>query len=171
MGSGDGHGQDGDGQAGIGPSAAASAPPAASARPSGVLSAVLTGLTCAALLPLGAAAGLVGSFGAGWLTRYWDAGATPQVLAGTALLAFVALLYGACRLVAWGSRRQSAALAFAVGYLATLVVLVAYLPGGDVVITGHLMHYGYLFGTMLALVIGVVHSGLSRLPSRPSPAR
>ncbi|GAB2492336.1 hypothetical protein [Nocardiopsis aegyptia] len=166
MGSGDGHGRDG-----IGPGTAGSAPPAAAARPSGPLSGALTGLTCAVLLPLGATTGLVGSFGAGWLTRYWDAGAIPQVLAGAGLLAFVALLYGACRLVAWGSRRQSAALAFAAGYLATLVVLVAYLPGGDVVITGHLMHYGYLFGTMLALVIGVVHSGLSRLPSRPSPAR
>ncbi|KOX20905.1 hypothetical protein ADL05_05285 [Nocardiopsis sp. NRRL B-16309] len=138
---------------------------------SGVLSAVLTVLTCAVLLALGVGAGLLGSFGAGWLTRYWDAGAVPQALAGAGLLAFVALLYGVCRLVAWGSRRQSPALAFAVGYLAALVALVAYVPGGDVVITGHLLHYGYLFGTMLALVIGVVHSGLSRFPSRPAPAR
>lgn len=147
------------------------AAPAADPRPAKVLSAVLTVVTCAVLLPLGVAAGLLGSFGSGWLTRYWDAGALPQVLAGAGLLAFLGLLYGLCRLVAWGSRRQSAALAFAVGYLFTIVVLVAYLPGGDVVLTGHLMHYGYLFGTMLALVIGVVHSGLSRLPSRPAPVR
>ncbi len=147
------------------------AAPAGSARPTGVVSAVLTVLTCVVLVPLGAGAGLLGSFGAGWLTRYWDAGPTAQGLAGAGLLAFVALLYGLCRLVAWGSRRQSAALAFAAGYLAVLVVLVAYVPGGDVVITGHLMHYGYLFGTMLALVIGVVHSGLGRLSHPASPAR
>ncbi|RKS05522.1 hypothetical protein DFP74_1122 [Nocardiopsis sp. Huas11] len=148
----------------------AAAPSADTARRSAAVSAVLTVLTCVVVLALGAAVGLVGSFGAGWLTRYWDAGALAQILAGAGLLVFLALLYGACRLVAWGSRRPSAALAFAVGYLATLVVLVVYVPGGDVVITGHLMHYGYLFGTMLVLVIAVVHSGLSRLPS-PPPAR
>jgi hypothetical protein len=135
------------------------------------VSAVLTVLTCAVLLPLGAAAGLVGSFHAGWLTRYWDAGQPAQALAVTGLLAYLALLYGACRLAAWGSRSWSAALVFAVGYLASLVAVVFLAPGGDVVVTGHLVHYGYLFGTMLVLALGVAHSGLSRLPSPPPRAR
>jgi len=135
------------------------------------LSPVLTAATFAVLLLLGALVGLASTTGAGWLTRYWEAGPPVPPLAVAGLLAFLVLLYGAGRLCAWGSRRWSGALAFASGFLAVLIALVGYMPGGDVVLTNHLMHNAYLFGTMLVLVISVIRSAAPvRVPSAGASA-
>jgi hypothetical protein len=134
----------------------------------GFLSPVLTGATLVVLLLLGAAAGMLCTTGAGWLTRYWDAGTTVRAGAVAGLLAFLGLLYCACRLCAWGSRRTSGAVAFAAGYLALLIAMVGYMPGGDLVLTNHIMHNAYLFGVMLALVFAVIRSW-SPVPPPASP--
>lgn len=126
----------------------------------GYLSPTLTSTVFAVLSLLGAAVGMLSTTGAGWLTRYWDAGAPVPFLAAAGLLAFLVLLYGVCRLCAWGSRRGSGAVAFAVGYLAVLVCLVSYLPGGDVVLTNHIMHNAYLFGSVLTLMVAIIRSGV-----------
>ncbi|PDP86912.1 hypothetical protein CQJ94_14995 [Glycomyces fuscus] len=139
--------------------------PAEGETSAGFLSPVLTGATLVVLLLLGAAAGMLGTTGAGWLTRYWDAGATVRAGAAAGLLAFLALLYCACRLCAWGSRRTSGSAVFAVGYLALLIAMVGYMPGGDLVLTNHLMHNAYLFGVMLVLVLAVIRSWSSLPPS------
>ncbi|WP_047870540.1 hypothetical protein [Nocardiopsis sp. RV163] len=131
----------------------------AEGKPSaGFLSPVLTGTTLVVLLLLGAAAGMLATTGAGWLTLHWGAGTAVRAVGAVGLLAFLVLLYGACRLCAWGSRRASGAAAFALGYLAVLIGMVGYMPGGDIVLTNHIMHNAYLFGVMLVLVFAVIRS-------------
>ncbi|WP_201296747.1 hypothetical protein [Nocardiopsis sp. FR26] len=141
--------------------------------PSAALSPLLTAATLVVVLALGVLAGLLSTTGAGWLTRYWGAGQPVPALAVAALLVFLALLYTGCRLCAWGSRRPSAAVFFAVGFLASVIALVGYVPGGDLVLTNHLMHNAYLFGSMLVLVLAVIRSRVflpaSALP-RPESA-
>jgi len=129
------------------------------------LSPLLTVATFAVLLLLGALVGLLSTTGAGWLTRYWDAGPPVPLLSAAGLLVFLALLYTACRLCAWGSRRTSGGLAFALGFLSVLIALVGLMPGGDVVLTNHIMHNAYLFGTMLVLVVSVIRSGALPFPA------
>ncbi|XKK41035.1 hypothetical protein HFP72_11970 [Nocardiopsis sp. ARC36] len=135
------------------------------------LSPLLTAATFAVLLLLGALLGLLSTTGAGWLTRYWDAGRPATLLSVAGLVAFLALLYGAGRLCAWGTRGPSGAVAFAVGFLAVLIALVSYLPGGDAVLRNHLMHNAYMFGTMLVLAISVVRSGIFLPPAPQGGAR
>jgi len=134
------------------------AAPAEGENSAGFLSPVLTGTTLVVLLLLGAVASMLGTTGAGWLTRYWGEGAAVQAVSAVGLLAFLVLLYAACRLCAWGSRRTSGAAAFALGYLAALIGVIGYMPGGDIVLTNHIMHNAYLFGVMLALVFAVIRS-------------
>ncbi|WP_150251888.1 hypothetical protein [Nocardiopsis deserti] len=134
------------------------AAPAEGESSAGFLSPVLTGTTFVVLLLLGAAVGMLGTTGAGWLTLRWGAGTAVQAASAAGLLAFLALLYGTCRLCAWGSRRTSGAVAFAAGYLAALIGTVGYMPGGDIVLTNHIMHNAYLFGVMLVLVVAVIRS-------------
>lgn len=131
------------------------------------LSSALTAATLAVLLPLGVLAGLLSTLGAGWLVRYWESGWPVPLLSSAGLLVFLALLYGAGRLCAWGSRRPSAAVAFALGFALALIAAVGYLPGGDIVLQGHLMHNAYMFGTMLVLVMSVVRSGVLTFPGTP----
>ncbi|MFD6951957.1 MULTISPECIES: hypothetical protein [unclassified Nocardiopsis] len=135
----------------------------------GILSPALTAATLVVLLPLGAAVGLFSVTGAGWLTLYWAAGPWARTLAVVGLLAFLALLYAACRLCAWGGRRPSASVAFAVGFLASVVAVVGYMPGGDLLLTNHIMHNAYLFGAMLVLVFAVIHSGVFAFLTEPRP--
>ncbi|WP_190394234.1 hypothetical protein [Nocardiopsis quinghaiensis] len=151
------------------------APPEDGRTSRGALSPVLTAATLVVLLLLGAAVGLFSTTGAGWLTFYWGAGTQVRALVVVGLLAFLALLYGACRLCAWGGRRPSAAVAFAAGFLASVIVLVGYTPGGDLLLTNHLVHNAYLFGAMLVLVLAVIRSGafafLTEPPRVPSVPR
>lgn len=132
------------------------------------LSAVLTGATCVVLFLLGIVLGMVSTVSAGWLTRYWDGGQPAPVLAVTGLLVFVVLLYILCRLLAWGGRRQSVVVAFALGFAAVLFATTSHLPGGDVLLQDNLVHYGFLIGAMVALAAAVVRSS-PRVPVAKSP--
>ncbi|WP_017570805.1 hypothetical protein [Nocardiopsis halotolerans] len=136
------------------------APPAKGEGTPEFLSPVLTGATFVVLLLFGALVGVVSTTGAGWLTLYWEAGAASKGVTVLVLLVFLTLLYAACRLCAWGSRRASGAVAFTVGYLVMVIAMVGYMPGGDLVLTNHIMHNAYLFGAMLVLVFAVIRSGV-----------
>lgn len=126
--------------------------------PSDTLSSVLTGATCVVLFLLGIVLGTVSTVSAGWLTRYWDGGQPAPALAITGLVVFVVLLYVLCRLLAWGGRRQSVVVAFALGFAVVLFAATSYLPGGDVLLQDNLVHYGFLIGSMVALAAAVVRS-------------
>lgn len=132
--------------------------PSKSSDPTDTLSAALTGATCVVLFLLGIVLGMVSTVSAGWLTRYWDGGQPAPVLAVTGLLVFVVLLYILCRLLAWGGRRQSVVVAFALGFAAVLFATTSHLPGGDVLLQDNLVHYGFLIGAMVALAAAVVRS-------------
>lgn len=132
--------------------------PSKPSDPSDTLSAVLTGTTCVVLFFLGVVLGTVSTVSAGWLTRYWDGGQPAPALAITTLALFVVLLYVLCRLLAWGGRRRSAVVAFALGFAGMLFAATSYLPGGDVLLQDNLVHYGFLIGAMVALAAAVVRS-------------
>ncbi len=155
---------------------AAPAPYEAPGQDDPVLTAVLTALTFPVLAASGAAVGLLSATGAGWLTRYWEAGPLAQVLGVAGLLALLGALYGLCRLCAWGARGVSGGVAFSLGFVAVAMVLTMYMPGGDIVLTGHLIHYGYLFGSMVVLAVAVgrglrgSNPFLAGLPAASSPA-
>lgn len=131
--------------------------PRVSAR-STILSSALTGVTCVVLLLLGALVGLLSTLNAAWMTRYWDAGHPVPILAVTGLLVFLAALYTLCRALAWGSRRPSGAVAFAIGFCVILLVAISCLPGGDVLLREALIHQGYILGSMVVLALAVVRS-------------
>ncbi|WP_306368822.1 hypothetical protein [Nocardiopsis sp. CC223A] len=138
-----------------------------------VLTTVVAAVTFPVLVAAGAAAGLLSATGAGWLTRYWEAGTPAQVLGAVGLVALLGALYGLCRLCAWGTRGVSGGVAFALGFMAVAMVLTMYMPGGDIVLTDHLLHYGYLFGSMVVLAIAVVRGvreGGNPFPAGPPPA-
>ncbi|MCY9785743.1 hypothetical protein KIK06_17795 [Nocardiopsis sp. EMB25] len=116
--------------------------------------------TLAVVAPLGAVVGLVSSLCAGWLTRYWEAGQPVPTIAVAALVVYVALLYAGCRLLAWGSGTPDAAMAFTIGFVLSLFAVIGYTPGGDIVLTGHMIHNGYQLGSMLALAAAVVVSSV-----------
>ncbi|MBE2999288.1 hypothetical protein IDM40_11305 [Nocardiopsis sp. HNM0947] len=129
------------------------------------VSSVLTGATCVVLFLLGLVLGTVSTVSAGWLTRYWDGGQPAPALAIAALVVYVVLLYVLCRLAAWGGRRQSAAVAFALGYAVVLFAATSYLPGGDVLLQDDPVHYAFLIGAMVALAAAVVRSAPRRRPA------
>ncbi|MFI6574573.1 hypothetical protein ACIBFB_02140 [Nocardiopsis sp. NPDC050513] len=127
--------------------------------------------TLAAVAPLGAVVGFVSSVCAGWLTRYWEAGQPAQLIAVVALLVYVALLYAGCRLLVWGSGTPDAAMAFTTGFVVALFVVIGYNPGGDVVLTGHMIHNAFQLGSMLALASAVVVSSIRGARRARSAAR
>ncbi|MFL1381383.1 MULTISPECIES: hypothetical protein [unclassified Nocardiopsis] len=146
---------------GAGPAPVAGADPARYEAPGqgdAALAAVLTAVTFPVLVAAGAVTGLLSATAAGWLTRYWEAGLPAQVLGVVGLLVLLGALYGLCRLCAWGTRGLSGGVAFALGFVALATVLTVYMPGGDIVLTSHLLHYGYLFGSMVVLALAVVRS-------------
>lgn len=122
------------------------------------VSSVLTGIMFVVLLLLGALVGLLSTFNAGWMMRYWAAGQPVPIVAVTGLLVFLAVLYILCRVLAWGGRRLSGAVAFALGFCVSLLVATSHLPGGDVVLQDSVIHYGYMLGSMIVLALAVVRS-------------
>ncbi len=163
-----------------GPAPVTGADPARYEAPGGedpAAAAVLRAVTLPVLLAVGLATGVLSAVGAGWLTRYWEAGAPAQALGVVGLVLLLAALYGLCRLCSWGVGGVSGGLAFAAGFMAATMALTVYLPGGDVVLTDHLLHYGFLFGAMVALAIAVVRGSrggnpfLAGLPPAPGDGR
>ncbi|MBE1456443.1 hypothetical protein H4W79_000657 [Nocardiopsis terrae] len=137
-------------------------------RPRPFVSSAVTVLSFAVLFVAGLTVGVLSGFGVGWLAHFWNLGAAVKAGSVVAVLAFLVLLYAVCRLAGWGSRRQSGALGFAVGYVTALLGMLGYLPGGDIVFSAKLVNYLFLFGSMAALAAGVVRSVV--LPARPAPA-
>ncbi|MDE3721175.1 hypothetical protein PWG71_07220 [Nocardiopsis sp. N85] len=139
----------------------------------GPLSSVLTVVTAVVLGAAGLVTGLLSVVTVGWLTRYWEAGILPQVLGVAGLLVLLAAVYTLCRLCAWGARRFSSAVAFALGFVAALLLVASYMPGGDRLLTAHLLHSAFLLGSMAVLGVAVARgldgrnpflAGLPRVP-------
>lgn len=122
------------------------------------MSSAVTVLSFAVLLVGGLATGVLSGFAMGWVSHYWDLGLTGQAAGVVAVLVFLVLLYALCRLAGWGSRRQSGALGFAVGYVAVMLGMLGYLTGGNIVFSAKLVNYVFLFGSMAALAAGVMRS-------------
>ncbi|WP_239647873.1 hypothetical protein [Nocardiopsis ganjiahuensis] len=141
--------------------------PAPQSRPNPFASSAVTVLSFAVLLVTGLAVGVLSGFSMGWVSHYWDAGLAAQAAGVAALVAFVVLLYALCRLAGWGSRRQSGALAFALGYVAVMMAMLGYVTGGSILFPVKLVNYVFLFGSMIALAAGVVRSFV--LPPRTTP--
>ncbi len=131
------------------------------------MSSAVTVLSFAVLLVAGLAVGVLSGFSMGWISHYWDAGLAAQAAGVAVLGVFLVLLYALCRVISWGSRRQSGALAFAVGYVVVLMAMIGYMTGGSIVFSTKLVNYGFLFGSMIALAVGVMHSFV--LPPRGRP--
>ncbi len=127
-------------------------------RPPALLSSAMTVLSFLVLLPTGAAVGVLSGFGMSWFSHHWPLGLPVQAGAVVGVVVFLVLLYTLTRLVAWGSRRQSGATGFAVGYVLSLLGMIGYLPGGDIVFSAAPVNYVYLFGSMVALAAGVMRS-------------
>jgi hypothetical protein len=135
--------------------------------PNPFASAALTVLSFAVLFFAGAAVGLMSGFSMGWVSHFWDLSLIAQVGGVAAVAAYLVALYALCRLAGWGSRRQSGALGFALGFVAAVLVMIGYTTGGSIVISGKLVNYVFLFGSMIALAAGVVRSFV--LPPRTTP--
>ncbi|QRN81672.1 MAG: hypothetical protein JK586_04090 [Nocardiopsis sp. BM-2018] len=118
----------------------------------------MTVLSFAVLLFAGAAVGLMSGFLMGWVSHFWDLGPITQAGGVAAVVVYLVALYALCRLAGWGSRRQSGALGFALGFVAILLAMIGYTVGGSIVISGKLVNYVFLFGSMVALAAGVVRS-------------
>ncbi|WP_234004113.1 hypothetical protein [Nocardiopsis sp. SBT366] len=141
--------------------------PAPRGGPPPFLSSAVTVLSFAVLLVAGLAVGVLSGFAMGWVSHFWDLGLSQQVGGVAAVVAFLVALYALCRLAGWGSRRQSGAVGFAVGYVAVMLVMLGYLTGGNIVFSAKLVNYVFLFGSMIALAVGVMRSFV--LPPRPTP--
>lgn len=139
-------------------------------RPPAILSSAMTALSFLVLLLTGAAVGLLSGFGMSWFSHHWPLGTLVQAGSVVGVVMFLVLLYALTRLAAWGSRRQSGATGFAVGYVLSLLGMIGYLPGGDIVFSAAVVNYVYLFGSMMALAAGVMRSATLPGPS-PSAAR
>ena len=120
----------------------------------------MTGLSCVILFCGGLAAGVAAGFGMGWFAHFWVLGLQVQAGIAAGVIAFLVLLYALCRLAGWGSRRQSGAVAFAAGFLVSLLGMIGYLPGGSIVFSESVINYVFLFGAMVALGAGVVRSAV-----------
>ncbi|MEU3016301.1 hypothetical protein ABZ635_02750 [Nocardiopsis sp. NPDC007018] len=142
--------------------------PAPERRPHPFVSSALTVLSFALLLVAGLAVGVLSGFGMGWVSHFWDLGPVQQGAGVTAVVVFLVALYALCRLAGWGSRRMSGAVGFAIGYVAVMMVMIGYVTGGNIVFTTKLVNYVFLFGSMIALAVGVMRSMV--LPPRGVPA-
>lgn len=142
-------------------------PAAPRGGPPPFLSSAVTVLSFAVLLVAGLAVGVLSGFAMGWVSHFWDLGLSQQVGGAAGVVAFLVALYALCRLAGWGSRRQSGAVGFAVGYVAVMLVMLGYLTGGNIVFSAKLVNYVFLFGSMIALAVGVMRSFV--LPPRPTP--
>ncbi|WP_431870572.1 hypothetical protein [Nocardiopsis eucommiae] len=141
--------------------------PAPHGDPHPLASSALTVLSFAVLSVAGLGVGVLSGFAMGWVSHFWDLGLTQQAVGLAAVVAQLVVLYTLCRLAGWGSRRQSGAVGFAVGYVAVMLVMLGYLTGGNIVFSAKLVNYVFLFGSMIALAVGVMRSLV--LPPRPTP--
>lgn len=132
----------------------------------------MTVLSFLVLLPTGTAVGVLSGFGLSWFSHHWPLGLPVQAGAVIGVVVFLVLLYTLTRLAAWGSRRQSGATGFAVGYVLSLLGMIGYLPGGDIVFSTALVNYVYLFGSMVVLAAAVMRSATlpGPIPWERSPA-
>lgn len=126
--------------------------------PNPFASAALTVASFAVLFFAGAAFGLTSGFSMGWVAHVWDLGLAAQIGGAAAVAAYLVALYALCRLAGWGSRRQSGALGFALGFVTAVLLMIGYTTGGSIVISGKPVNYLFLFGSMIALAAGVVRS-------------
>lgn len=128
----------------------------------------MTVLLFALLLLTGVAVGVLSGFGMSWFSHYWPVSALVKAGTVAGVLAFLVLLYALTRAAAWGSRRQSGATGFAVGYVLSLLAMIGYLPGGDIVFSAAAINYLFLFGAMVALAAGVMRSMTFPAPGAPA---
>ncbi len=132
------------------------------------MSSAVTVLSFVLLLLTGAALGVLSGFGMSWFSHYWPVGALVKAGAVAGVLAFLVLLYALVRAAAWGSRRRSGATGFAVGYVSSLLAMIGYLPGGDIVFSAAAINYLFLFGSMVALASGVMRGVSFPGPGAPT---
>ncbi|MEU3212228.1 hypothetical protein ABZ631_15080, partial [Nocardiopsis alba] len=139
------------------------------------VSPTVTVLSFLVLMATGAATGVLSGFGVSWFAREWPLGGLAQVKAVAGVLLLLVALYALTRLAGWGSRRQSGALGFSAGFALSLMGMIGYLPGGDIIFPDAIINYVFLFGSMVALALGVVRSAapfqwdLLRGSVRPGP--
>lgn len=100
------------------------------------------------LVMLGLVMGVLGAFQHSWYVR-------PVPIPVAAPLC-VAVLFAVCRAAGWAMGARSAALAPAAGWLAVTMVWLSDRPEGDVVIAGDLSGYIYLYGGLVAALVGVM---------------
>ncbi|MEU3230463.1 hypothetical protein ACFV4I_11920 [Nocardiopsis alba] len=122
------------------------------------VSPTVTVLSFLVLMATGAATGVLSGFGVSWFAREWPLGGLAQVKAVAGVLLLLVALYALTRLAGWGSRRQSGALGFSAGFALSLMGMIGYLPGGDIIFPDAIINYVFLFGSMVALALGVVRS-------------
>ncbi|GHE29284.1 hypothetical protein GCM10017673_34700 [Streptosporangium violaceochromogenes] len=125
------------------------------------------------LVMLGLVMGVLGAFQHSWYAR--------PVPIPVAAPVCVPALFAVCRGAGWGMGTRSAALAPAAGWLAVTTIWLSDRPEGDVVIAGDLSGYIYLYGGLIAALVGVMLTPAAgggswlltpRLPgSRPSGLR
>ncbi|MFB8764196.1 hypothetical protein [Nocardiopsis alba] len=122
------------------------------------VSPTVTVLSFLVLMATGAAVGVLSGFGVSWFAREWPLGGPAQAKAVAGVLLLLVALYALTRLAGWGSRSQSGALGFSAGFALSLMGMIGYLPGGDIIFPEAIINYVFLFGSMVALALGVVRS-------------
>jgi hypothetical protein len=125
---------------------------------------VSIGVTYLALLLLGAAQGLIGSF-------QYSRGAGPVPVAA---LAFCVLIFASCLLGGWGMGSPLGGLMVALGWFGVSVLLTMPTPGGSVIVTNTAAGRWFLYGGAVCAGAGLAASFRwrarrpARLP-RPTP--
>ncbi|GAB3207739.1 DUF6113 family protein [Marinactinospora thermotolerans] len=109
----------------------------------------------AALLVLGFVAGIVAGIAQGWLAWLSQTGTAGTVVAVSGLVAFLLLLFLACRLAGRELGRPGAGFP-AAGWVAASFALIGWSSGGDVVLTSATINYGFVFGGIAAVVVATV---------------
>ncbi|MFB9724527.1 DUF6113 family protein [Planobispora longispora] len=107
---------------------------------------VLTVLMYVVLTLLGVMAGLLGGFHHSWYIRPVPASA----------LAWIALLFAVCHGAGRVMEGKGAALAPATGWLLATMLWLAERPEGDVIIANDVSGYVYLYGSVIAIMAGVL---------------
>lgn len=112
----------------------------------------VTGVTYGMLVMLGFMLGVIGSF-----EFSWTFGGIP-----VAALALTAINFAVFRLAGWAMHGKLGAVVAAVPWMIVTVVLSGRRPEGDLVVTGTLAGYVYIFGGSIAAVIAVAWTRSSR---------
>ncbi|WP_285757617.1 hypothetical protein [Nocardiopsis ansamitocini] len=130
------------------------------------------GVLCPVFLAaLGLVGGIVTGFSVSWLSWLWLTGAAGQALAALTVVLLLVAVFLACRVAGWAVGSVVGGASLALGWVLASLALIAPSGSGDVLMTSTPVNYVFLYGGVLAAVLGTLMNTQPQMKKSVAPPR